>query len=202
MGNKLNSGKINYKEILLESVLIMFSVLFALVLSEYINSVKDEEQKEIALQNIKNEIIENKKIVESWMPIHEEIYDRLNEFINNDKIQKQAIQNNVVNTNIIIKNTIVKKIISDVAWITLQNSKIMGDIEFEKTIKIAELYNLEVYGVKKTLNQIIDILRSRETLDSKKLKSTLLLLRSAFHEIISQEIYLLKYYDETLKSFN
>ena len=49
------------KEYLGESVLIIFSVLLALVLTEYFNGLHEKNETKELLKNIKEELVKNKK---------------------------------------------------------------------------------------------------------------------------------------------
>lgn len=50
------------REYLGESLLIIFSVLLALILTEYISNLHEKSQTRELMENIKNELVKNKKM--------------------------------------------------------------------------------------------------------------------------------------------
>lgn len=60
-----------FKRLLVESALIVFSVLFALFINRYAENQKVEQQKQVALERIVEEMKSNRRIIDSAVQIHQ-----------------------------------------------------------------------------------------------------------------------------------
>lgn len=73
-----------YKEYLLEALLIVFSVLLALFLNEHRENVKIEKALSKSLDNIKNELIINKQVIDSIIPYHGQVLTNIDSALHNE----------------------------------------------------------------------------------------------------------------------
>jgi hypothetical protein len=78
MAKKYNK---KFKDYLFQSLLIIFSVLFALLINRYTENLKIKNQKSIAWSSIQQELATNHLILLDWRQRHEEIRDRINELL-------------------------------------------------------------------------------------------------------------------------
>jgi hypothetical protein len=65
------------KKYLFEGFLIVFSVLFALFIDNYQEQRKIQQQKKLAMERIKLELLRNQKITREWIIRHGEILEHL-----------------------------------------------------------------------------------------------------------------------------
>ena len=200
----LNSDlKQNFGKFLLESALIVFSVLLALFLNEYRSQLKDQELKQVALERIEVELNQNREVLAEWLPHHQKILANLTEAINNPQISENLVtQNGEVRLQSLFERSIVQRLITRTAWTAVQSSNAFANVDFDQALQLAELYNLQEIGVESTLKRTLNILGSRESLQAAELRNTLMLLRNGFRELVSQEEFLIHKYDETLASFS
>ncbi|MEO0331670.1 MAG: hypothetical protein AAF223_08290 [Bacteroidota bacterium] len=59
-----------FKRLLVESALIVFSVLFALFINRYAESQKLRQQKQVALERIVQEMKSNRELIAEALDIH------------------------------------------------------------------------------------------------------------------------------------
>ena len=59
------------RDYFLEGFLIVFSVLFALFIENYVENIKTQKQKKLALDRIKMEVERNSKILSEWITLHQ-----------------------------------------------------------------------------------------------------------------------------------
>ena len=122
---------------------------------------------------------------------------------------EEAIINKAIRENMIQKDEIyyygnlmtqgvVQKLIDDAAWNSLLISNVISNLDFETMFKLSKVYKLQSLGVESTIQKIVEILSSRESIDKNKLKGTLILLKRAFNELASQEDYLIRNYEIVL----
>jgi hypothetical protein len=95
-------------------------------------------------------------------------------------------------------NGVVQGVIDNSAWQTLKASSISSIIDLNTMFTLSKLYKHQVQGVESTLNHILSIISARESLEKKNQRNTIILLRNSFNEMVSQEIFLIKKYEQAL----
>lgn len=78
-----------------ESSLIVFSVLLALFLNEYREQLKEERERDRAMQLIMVELKSNLTVLKQWIPYHQQVVKNLDELLEN---QEQGQEINDANT--------------------------------------------------------------------------------------------------------
>ncbi|MEM1134513.1 MAG: hypothetical protein AAGI07_01650 [Bacteroidota bacterium] len=160
-------AKTNFKELLLkflvESTLIVFSVLFALYINEKIDERKKRKLKVHAISTIRNEISENLKIIEGWQQKHQLVLENVNKYLEDESLAQQEL---FVGDKIVLENfrgnTLAGKLPSSTAWSVVQQSNVMDQFSFEEIYLLSSLYNIQHSGVEASLKVIIGIISSRE----------------------------------------
>ncbi len=190
--------KQNILKLVFESALIIFSVLFALFLNEYIGQLKETRQKELAIQMVKIELKSNLNTLKEWRPYHEKVLKNLNEALSSRSIKSELYTENGVLTWSLMPNGVVQRLIDNASWQTLKSSTVSSLIDFNTMFTLSKLYKHQAQGVDSTLNHILTILSARESLEKKNQRSTIILLRNAFNEMVSQEVFLIKKYQQAL----
>ncbi len=92
----------------------------------------------------------------------------------------------------------LQKLIDNASWHTLKASSVFTTIDINTMFILSKLYKIQSEGVEATLKNIVAILSSRESLEKNNLRGTILLLRNAFNEIVSQEIFLIEIYEQVI----
>ncbi len=190
--------KQNILKLIFESILIIFSVLLALFLNEYRGQLKENQQKELAIKIVKIELKSNLEILNEWRPYHEKVLNNLNEALNSNSTNSTLFTENGVFTWSLMPNGVVQRVIDNGSWQTLKSSSISSTIEFNTMFTLSQLYKHQAQGVESTLNRILKIISARESLEQKNQRSTIILLRNTFNEMVSQEIFLIKKYEQAL----
>jgi hypothetical protein len=190
--------KQNILKLIFESILIIFSVLLALFLNEYRGQLKENQQKELVIKIVKIELKSNLEILNEWRPYHEKVLNNLNEALNSNSTNSTLFTEKGVFTWSLMPNGVVQRVIDNGSWQTLKSSSISSIIEFNTMFTLSQLYKQQAQGVESTLNRILKIISARESLEQKNQRSTIILLRNTFNEMVSQEIFLIKKYEQAL----
>ena len=196
--------KILKKESLLklgfESILIVFSVMFALMLDEYRVSWNLTVSTDKALSNVQQEIAANLKVIEKWHEYHVQVSENVEKILSAEEIpENEFLRNGGVHYFKVIPKGVVQELIDDSAWLAFKSSESFSNLDFETQITLSRVYKLQSVGVQKSLQLILNDLSSREFLDLNLLKQNLIILRRHFGEIASQEAYLIEHYKNTLE---
>jgi len=190
--------KQNILKLIFESILIIFSVLLALFLNEYRGQLKENQQKELVIKIVKIELKSNLEILNEWRPYHEKVLNNLNEALNSNSTNSTLFTEKGVFTWSLMPNGVVQRVIDNGSWQTLKSSSISSTIEFNTMFTLSQLYKQPAQGVESTLNRVLKIISARESLEQKNQRSTIILLRNTFNEMVSQEIFLIKKYEQAL----
>ncbi|PHS13153.1 MAG: hypothetical protein COA86_17515 [Kangiella sp.] len=190
--------KQNVLKLVFESVLIIFSVLLALLLNEYRGQLKENKQKKLAMQMVKIELRANLETINEWRPYHEEVLTNLNEALKSDFSKNILFTENGERIGSLMPNGVVQQLIDNASWKTLKTSNISSTIDLNTMFTLSKLYKLQAQGVESTLNNILMIIKSRESLNKKNQRSTIMLLRNNFKEMVSQEVFLIHKYEQAL----
>src|SRR6476469_9868342 len=83
----------NWKEYLGECLLIVFSVILALILTEVINKINDRKRTAEILHQLKTELINNKQLEEEQYRYHLQVLKNIDSALNNPAIAGKFISN-------------------------------------------------------------------------------------------------------------
>ena len=194
--------KQNIAKLVIESLLIVFSVLLALFLNEYLNTRKAQKVKENALARVVSELEANQATVKEWAPYHNEVLGNIKKALRNDSIKNTLKTPQGVEFWNLMPNGVVQQLIDDAAWQALKSSSAFSDLSFDTVLSLSKVYKLEKVGVESTIKSILEIINARESLHEENLQDTLVLLGKGFNELVAQELFLLDQYEKTLNELD
>ena len=186
---------------ILEAFLIVFSVLFALFIENYVEAQKREKQKVFALERIRQEIERNSKIVAEWYPRHERIHALLerNALTGYDSLKKAMQPYNYFNMGVIFGNEpLANTLLSSTAWETARTTGIVSDFDFKLSEELTNLYTIQTVIMDNTLQGIVSLLFDPNTHDPQRLDVTLKQFELRFRELAGQEYLLSRDYNNVL----
>jgi hypothetical protein len=185
----------------LEGFLIVFSVLFALYIENYVENLKTTEQKQLALERIRLEIARNSKVLAEWMPKHDATYQLLyrSSLTNNDSLKKVLLMYNYFNINILTKQeSIFNTILTATAWETAKSTQIASEFDFELMESLTQVYALQSLIMDKTLQEIIGVYLDRNSHDLDNVDDTLKQFEIRYQDLTGQEEVLASAYNDVL----
>ena len=191
----------NLKKYLGEGVLIVFSVLFALFINKTSEEAKTKRDRNNAIEQIKTEFSDNKKILGIWMANHNAVLENLNNLIEqkNDSIQILAKNKGFLPIQIILDNkNLVDQPLSNSAWSSAQSIGIISEFDFKTLQHISETYKLQQLIMDSSIEKIAErlILKSNDVGNT---RAILLEFRLRFQNLLGQEYRLSDLYQETIK---
>jgi hypothetical protein len=189
----------DWKEYAGESLLIIFSVLLALVLGEYINNLHEKKETRDLLGNIRRELINNKKLEEEQYAYHQQVLKTINFAINDAAFQKKLIADDEFHLKLLTPQGVLHRYLDDIAWDVAKNHNISSKV----SIKIIALLT-HIYGDQARIMKIEDevgkVVLSREARKPENARVTLILIRDNFYAwAFDRTPGLFKQYDEAIK---
>lgn len=191
----------NFKNSIFDALLIIFSVLFALLVTSSYDNYKTNAKKKLALQSIEEEFIQNKQILIDWKENHIKIRDKISSIAygQNDSLQTALERFDFLNFGILTDNKpLVSALLSDTAWETAKSTGIIGEFDYETAKVLTNTYEMQNLIGDVTLKNILSYYYSSEAHQIEKLKKTMIQFSLRMYELTGQEMTLLTLYDEAL----
>jgi hypothetical protein len=189
----------DWKEYLGESFLIIFSVLLALVLTEYITNQREKKETREILDNVKLELISNKKAEEDLYAYQKSILKKIDSALNNKNFQQKILSNDEFHLNYIAPDGVVNRDLNRVAWDIAQGHNIASKASFGLMSKLTDIYNNQA-RIEKVEEKVAEVLLSRESRKPENIHATLMLMRDNYKGwAFDRAPSLIRQYDEAIK---
>jgi len=190
------------REYLGESVLIIFSVLLALGLSEYFNSLHDKKNTRELLQNIKTELIRNKQSAQDQYVYEKSILNRIDSALKTPSFAQKIVVNDEFHLGYLAPLGVVNRDLSSVAWEVAKSNNITGKASFDLISKLTDIYANQA-RIDKLEEKVAAVLLSPESRKTINIHETLTLLGDNYHGwAYDRAPSLIKKYDEAIKAID
>ncbi|MBV8391440.1 MAG: hypothetical protein JO080_16660 [Mucilaginibacter sp.] len=169
----------DWKEYLGESFLIIFSVLLALVLTEYFNNLHEKKDTKELLDNIKTELIHDKQFEQEQYTYQKNILKAIDSALNNHDLQQKILSNGVLHLEYIAPEGVVNRDLSSVAWEIAKSHNINTKVSFKLVAKLTDIYANQA-RIDKVEEKVANVLLSWESRRPENIRETLILLRDNY----------------------
>jgi hypothetical protein len=168
-----------WKEYIGESLLIIFSVVLAIILTEVINKIHENNQTHELLHQLREEIIANKKAEEDQFQYHLKIMKRIDSAILTPHYAEKFINDGEIHLSVIIDSGVLKHDLNDVAWQAAKQNNVFTKIDFGTYSMLTDIYDNQ-QRISKSEDEIGKLLLDRESRKSENLRITLILMHDNF----------------------
>jgi len=171
-----------WKEYLGECALIVFSVILALVVTEFINNLNDKEKTAGILHELKDEITENKKNEEEQYAYHLQVLKNIDSALHNPTFAKKFINDSgeVDLTHTIAPHGVIRRDLNDVSWQIAKQNNVVSKIDFSTYSLLNDIYNNQA-RITNSEDKIAQVLLSFDSRKPENLRTTLILVRDNYH---------------------
>jgi hypothetical protein len=170
----------DWKDYLGESFLIIFSVLFALFLTEYVNKLHEKENTRDLIKSIVAELKHNKQAILEMKEYNLQVLNRIDSALVNRKLQDNLVSNDEFHLQIIAPQGILYRYLDNEAWTIAKNNNIMSKISEEAVLILSKLYE-DQDRIGKVEEEIAKVIFDRASRDPKQVHTTLVLIRDNYH---------------------
>jgi hypothetical protein len=189
----------DWKEYAGESFLIIFSVLLALFLTEYITNLHDKKETKELLNNIKEELIRNKKAEQDQYAYQKQVLKNIDSALNSKAFQQKIVSNDEFHLNYIAPDGVVNRDLSTVAWEIGKSHNIASKTNFELMSKLTAIYNNQA-RIDKLEEKVGGVFLSWESRKPENAHATLVLMRDNYKGwAYDRAPSLIAKYDEAIK---
>ena len=192
----------NLKKYIVDGLLIVFSVLFALTINKLAENYQTEKRKKIAINNIKSELKNNSKVVKEWNVKHLEIKQRLGDILKgkNDSLKSQLLAGNSLHFEVLTnKKGFINSLMTNTAWETAKTTGIISEFDFETTQRLTYIYALQNIITEKSSMKILNLLYDSMGKEIDKKNTILIQLYTQISDLVSQEQELENLINNTIK---
>lgn len=187
------------KEYLGESVLIMFSVLLALFLTEYFNGLHEKHETKELLKNIKEELVKNKKAEEEQYAYQKMVLKNIDSALKSKEFQQKIIVNDEFHLSLIAPDGIQYRDLSTVAWEVAKSKDIITKADFTLIAKLTNIYAQQA-RIDKLEDKVADIFLRYESRRQENVHASLVLMRDNYKGwAFDRAPGLIASYDEAIK---
>lgn len=169
-----------WKEYIGESILIVFSVLLALFLTESINKLKERKNTRDLLNNIVSELKNNKTAILEMQEYNIKVLTKIDSALIVKRIQDSLVSNSEFRLNVIAPHGVLFRYLEDDAWIIAKNNNIMSKIEIESISILNKVYE-DLDRIGKVEDEVAQVIFDRNSRDPKQIKTTLIIIRDIYH---------------------
>lgn len=179
-------------------VLIVFSVVLGLYLSERIEERKNKIEAAKLMSQIKSELNNNRKILDEWTPYHREVVKSLDSLINDDKFITDFIADKSTLYGLFSRGTLMAETPRNDAWDIAKSHPLIVNFEYEELFALSRIYNQQ-RNTFESIPRLIELLLSTNLNAQEHARSNLVLLNNQLNDISMRELQLIFYYQEAEK---
>lgn len=196
----MSKSKIDFRHIFIEGILIVFTVLLALTLSEWRSSVKEDKTRETVINNIISEIEDNKADLETKMEYHKAMAGKLNSYLSSDSLWNSLRYNSGMEAVLqILEKGIWNPKLQSGAWRSAELSGIVNTFDYETLYILSNVYSVQEEGPDTTWKQLARLFADPSSYDPSSAKRLARMLSLGFAELYSQERSLIYSYSQALE---
>lgn len=189
------------KKYLIDGLLIVFSVLFALFINNLAENIKVNKQKRVAIESIQKELGRNAEIMKSWHPRHKATMEKINDIVEgrNDSLKNEFLKYQFLNLSLLTEDeSLMDAFLTNTAWETAKTTQIISEFDFETIRSLTFVYDMQEVITEKTMIKILDYYFDREAHNLEQLEPTLIQFQLRFSELVGQEALIQDFYDKAI----
>jgi hypothetical protein len=190
----------NWKEYAGESLMIIFSVLLALLLTEIFSKIHEKQQTHEILGSLRQEIIDNKKKEDSQYQYHLQVIKNIDSALANPALAQRFIHNGEIDPHLqpLAPVGVMSQDLNDVAWQVAKQFNIFSKIDFATYSLLTEIY-YQQGRITKTEEDIARVIIGWESRRPENLRLTLILMRDYYHAwAVDRAPQLLRLYQQAI----
>ena len=170
----------DWKEYLGESALIIFSVLLALILTEVINKIHEDQQTKQLIHDLREELIQNQEKEQLQYDYNLKVLKNIDSALKNPAFMQQIVTNDEFHLQLIAPSGVLYSYLYDVAWKVAQQHGIESKISLEDMAVITHIY-AEQDHITKIEDEVARMFFDRQSRNPANIRQTLILIRDAYH---------------------
>ena len=197
--------KRQFGKLLLDGLLIVFSVLFALYINRLSENAKMAGKKSVAMERLKKELLKNEAIIEIWYDEHSTIRDKITKVVENeqDSLRIQLLQYEYLNLGVLTGDkSLIEAVLTDVSWEAAKATDIIAELDYELVEKLTHAYTMQQHLIDDTLKKILDLYFDQSSHDMTNFDPIMRQYQLRFFELAGQEALLKHLYQTAINELD
>ena len=179
--------------------MIVFSVVLGLYLSERIEERKKRQEAEVLLSKIKSEVKDNIRLLEEWLPYHQEMHESLDSLSKDAVFIEDFIKNKYVFfKKVITRGTFMGRSPANDAWDIAKAHPLIVNIDYDKLLILSRIHTQQALTYE-PIYELFELFNSKDINVEKEAESNLALILDRLHDFVAREEQLMYYYRESEK---
>lgn len=170
----------DWKEYVGEALLIIFSVLLALIVTEYLSGLHEKENTKEQLKNIVAELTKNKAYIKEMQVYNAKVLANIDSILANKSLQDELLTNDVFHLKKIAPDGVLYRYLDKDAWTIAKSNNIFSKIDIETSSLLNNVYE-DIDRTLKVEDEVAKVILQRESRDPKQIHTTLILIRDLYH---------------------
>ena len=174
-----------WKEYLGECLLIVFSVILALGLTEYFNNLHDKNKANEILRQLRLELISNKQDAQDQYNYHLQVFKLIDSAKANPAFAKKFLDSGKLHFSVIMPQGATLHDLKDEAWQLAKQNDVISKVDYDTYSLLAGTYSnqAKMLNLEPSLEKILISYDSRKT---ENLQTTLTLIHDALYGWVVQ----------------
>jgi hypothetical protein len=169
----------NWKEYFGESLLIVFSVALAIILTEVFTKIHENQQTREVLHQLKLELINNNEAEEVQYQYHLTVIHNIDSALHDEKLRKAFLDSGQIHLTLIAPQGVMREDLNDIAWQVAKQNNIFSKLSLETYRLLTDIYDNQAKIIKSE-DEIGKLLLSYESRESGNANATLILMRDIY----------------------
>jgi hypothetical protein len=162
-----------------ESILIIFSVVLALSLTELFQKLHENQQTREVMHQLREELVTNRKAEEIQLRYHLQVLKNIDAALADPAMAQQFMNNGSLNLKIIAPEGVLCRDLNDVAWQVAKQNNAFAKLNWGTYSLLTNIYDNQ-QRIMKSENEISKVLESWQSRQPENLKLTLILLKENY----------------------
>src|SRR5580704_15685371 len=151
-----------WKEYLGESMLIVFSVVLAIILTEVINKVHENNQTREVIRELREELISNQEAETIQYKYHLQVLKNIDSALHDNVYLKKVMDSGRFHLYLLAPDGVLREDLNDVAWQAARQFNIFSKLDIRTLGLLTDIYNHQ-QRIIKTEDEIAKVLLSFES---------------------------------------
>jgi hypothetical protein len=162
-----------------ESILIIFSVVLALFLTELFQNLHENQKTRAVMHQLREELVTNLKAEEIQLRYHLQVLKNIDAALADPAMAQQFINNGSLNLKIIAPEGVLCRDLNDVAWEVAKQNNAFAKLSLGTYSLLTTIYDNQ-QRIMKSESEIAIVLESWQSRQPENLKLTLILLKENY----------------------
>ncbi len=173
------------KQVITQFILIVFSVVLGIYLSERIEEGKKRQESDELLNTIKSEVKDNLELLEEWGPYHQAIKKNLDSLSKDERFVKDFVNDKyVLFDRLLTRGTFMSRRPASDAWDIAKSHPLIVNTDYNNLVILSRIYNQQEMTFDPA-TELIKLLESKDVNIERDAKLNLELMSNHMHELVA-----------------